>query len=232
MKKYNLLCAIFVFSLLVWSNRLLAYTLTYTGLGYGSTVTLGIGGSSITTFAGEIAFGWTGATPSGFPSTFKGFCCELEQGLLTNTTVQILNTDSLTRRGNVPYTGSMAAWLYNKYEPTINNNADGAGLQIAIWKSLYDNDFDLSTGYFKVFTADAATLSAANRFLADLKASQGSSIATWFLGIGDSVNGQDVIGPYSSSFGYPAPEPGLISLLACASLSGVALIRKRNGRRP
>lgn len=233
MKSKNLLKTLLVLGLLLSSPRLFAYTLTYTGLRYGSNATLSIGGTSVAAYAGEIAFSFTGSagTPSGMPTSFYGYCVELEQELLTNTTVKIMNTDSLTRNGNVPYTGSKAAWLYNTYASTINNNADGAGLQIAIWKSLYDKDFNLSTGYFQVLSADASVIASANKYLANLTASKGSGVATWFYGTGDSINGQDVMGPYSSSFGYPVPEPNLLSLLSCASVSGLVLIRKRYRRR-
>jgi hypothetical protein len=220
----KLILSLFVLGALAWSQVAHAVTITYTGLTHGTNATISINGTNHTTYVGEIAFRFTGGTPYGMPNTFFGYCIELEEYLLGSSTAEIRSTNALTRLGNSPASGPSAAWLYNTYGPTVNDNIRGAALQIAIWKSLYDTaDYSLSTGYFRVISADAAVLSTANSFLSALRTTGGTSEATWFHVPTSGLYGQDVIGPRSSAI----PEPGIASMLIGASMSSILLCKRR-----
>ena len=208
-----LLCAISV-------SKSHAYALQYTGLGFGQSISVTIGSGGTSTFAGQINFGWSsgsGGTPNGFPSTFQGFCTELEQGLQNPQEVLLQSTNQLTRQGNSPNTGQFAAWLYNNFGAGIANNVQGAGLQAAIWEVLYDQDRNLSTGYFQVSGANADVVAQAQTYINALNTNFSSSQASWFY----SATGQDILGP------APTPEPGTLSLFAAGSLSAFAAWRRK-----
>ncbi len=73
--------------------------------------------------------------------------------------------------GAALFAGSDVAWLYNEYASVIATAGDNlarTGLQMAIWNTLYDSDFTVDTGGFRVSAQDTAVRAAANGYLTAL----------------------------------------------------------------
>lgn len=179
--------------------------------------------------------GWTGqqnngvtAGPSGYPSSFVGYCVDIEHSFINGETVSLKNTSLLTKNGNLPNTGYRVAWLYNTYSSSVSNNVQAAGLQAAIWEALYDSSMDLTGGFYKLDATEIAVIGQTDIYLGALQTAIGngsylSSNATWF----DTGGlGQDIVGPTQSQ----VPEPGLMSLLASGSVSGLWMLRRRKAQ--
>ena len=212
-----------------------AYSLQYTSSSYGLGVTsyYGVSGT-VNGFTGASDYTFVGGagTPPGIPTTFQGYCVQIENYYVNPQDVLIKNANLLTRNGISPNSGEKATWLFNKYKTTVDTNTEGAALQVAIWEALYDTSYNLSSGYYRTDAGAATVIAQANIYLTDLAANFSSGTAgsaTWF-DAPDTTPGQfqDIIGP-----GGPAvvPEPGTLSLLASGSLSAVYALRRRTRKR-
>lgn len=138
-----------------------ADTLTLTSVGKGDWLSLQFGGQTVTGFAGEI--NWLlGANP------LYTYCVDLFDSALYVQQVTVGTTNDLTSQTDQQTTagaGGRAAWLFNTYADTIRTsgtNDQAAGLQLAIWQTLY------SPGAFTVLSAPSAALSYAATYLASL----------------------------------------------------------------
>ncbi len=230
LKKILSLCAL-VGALTVASVAANAYSLQYTSSSFGLGVTSYYGASgTVSGFTGASNYTFVGGagTPPGIPTTFQGYCVQIENYYVNPQDVLIKNASDLTRNGISPNSGLKAAWLFNKYKTTVDTNVKGAALQVAIWEALYDTSYNLSSGYYRTDAGAATVIAQANIYLNDLAANYSIGTvgsATWF-DAPDTTPGQfqDIIGP-----GGPAavPEPGAMGLLASGSLSALYAFRRR-----
>ncbi len=129
-----------------------------------------------------------------------------------------------------------AAFLVEKYGAVASANpVAGAGLQLAVWKSLYDStglqqgNFAFNSGNFKVSSvSDQAMLADANTYLASLNGSDYEAISSYWLkpdpnGWPRNV-GQGLIDPVSG--GGSVPDGGVTIGLLGMALGGLVLMRK------
>jgi hypothetical protein len=200
-----------------------ADSLTYTGLGSGAWVTLQLGGVTETGWAGEI--GWLLKTPTdSVGKAVVTYCADLFDDAkiptqtVTTTTSAALDAGTITSLNALPNAGAKAAYLVDTYSAGAHGSNDyAAGLQIAVWQSM----FGISSF---TYSASAGVASAANAYyqgLASTLASNPSAVlsstAIYFDVANDSAhsmwnaNGQDQIDPVVGS-----PEPPTVLLLFCA----------------
>ncbi len=179
--------------------------------------------------------GWTGQQnngvsggPVGYPTSFVGYCVDIEHSFVNGESVSVQSTSLLTKNGNLPNSGYRVAWLYNTYSSSLTTNVQAAALQSAIWEALYDSSLDLTGGFYKLDATEVTVAAQANVYLGALSTAIGngsylSSNATWFNAGG---LGQDIMGPNTGGVSQ-VPEPGLMSLLASGSVSGLWMLRRR-----
>jgi hypothetical protein len=78
---------------------------------------------------------------------------------------------------------------------------------------LFDDDFSLLTGTFRVNPSDAAVVAAGSLFLLDLQANLANlGDASWLQLDFRAINTQDFVGPAAAA--TPVPEPGALFLLS------------------
>lgn len=180
------------------------------------------GSSAFNGWTGQINTGVSGG-PAGYPSSFVGYCVDIEHSFVNGESVAVKGANQLTRNGVSPNSGYRAAWLYNTYSSSVSTNLQAAGLQSAIWEALYDSLLDVNSGWYKLDGTETAVIGQANIYLGALQTAIGngsylSASATWFDAGG---LGQDILGPSQ------VPEPGLMGLLASGSVSGLWALRRR-----
>ena len=129
-----------------------------------------------------------------------------------------------------------AAFLVDKYGAAASlDPVAGAGLQLAVWKSLYDSTglqqgtFDFNSGNFRVRSVtDGAMLADANTYLASLRGSDYAPISSYWLkpnpsGYPGNV-GQGLVDPVRG--GGSVPEGGVTIGLLGMAIGGLVLLRK------
>ena len=129
-----------------------------------------------------------------------------------------------------------AAFLVEKYGATASADPlAGAGLQLAVWKSLYDStglqkgNFAFNSGNFQVSSVtDQAMLADANAYLASLKGADYEAVSSYWLkpdpnGFPGNV-GQGLIDPVSGR--GSVPDGGVTVGLLGMALGGLVLMRK------
>jgi len=130
-----------------------------------------------------------------------------------------------------------AAFLVDKYGAAASlDPVAAAGLQLAVWKSLYDStglqqgNFDFSGGNLRVSSVtDKAMLADANTYLASLSGSDYAPINNYWLkpnpsGFPGNV-GQGLINPVGG--GGSVPEGGVTIGLLGMAVGGLVLMRKQ-----
>ena len=173
-----------------------SFSAAFAGTGFGQTVTV-TGGS---VWAGQLR----GTGPAGQFDDFISFCVDIHNYLEPTQTFKVKSTNDLTPDGG------QIAWLVNTFFWSIGSNAAGAGLQLAIWNVLYDNDWTLDGGAFSA--SSSAPRTAASEFLAALRDNNRHSNAVFL----DTRYGQDQV---------TVAEPATAVLFGAATL--VAAIRRR-----
>ena len=197
-----------------------ADSLTLTSLGKGETVSVTRNGVKVTGWAGE--GNWVLST-AGATTNIYAYCVDLfDDALTVQNPITVKTTDqqnSSTTTGIAAgdlTAGGRAAWLFNTYADAIRTAgtaAQAAGLQLAIWETLYPALYgNALTGF--TFTASAAATSWANTYLASLGTK--TSVAT-FLDAA-AGKGQDQI--------TRVPEPATV-LLCLLALPLLLVFRRR-----
>jgi len=169
-------------------------------LGKGDWVTIseGTSGPQMTAWAGEID--WLLKSPTGFTQSLVTYCVDFFNDALHTQTVTVSNDiqndlTSATSIGTLPGAGGRAAWLVNTYAYEASTNNDkAAGLQIAVWNTMY------AAGAFTI----SAPLTAMN-WAATYLGTLGTNTSTGIYFDAAPGAGQDQIA---------TPEPASILLLA------------------
>lgn len=151
-------------------------------------------------------------------NSFLAFCYELLQGVGSST----LNPPGLpfaTASAN-----AAAQTLFNQSFKglDLNNTAEVAGFQIALWETTDDNS--LSTGNFKDWIGDDNALIAADLFLMKLDAGVPAT-GNYNLTVWTNPTSQDLVSAAVAPSNN-VPEPAT-SVLAALGLAGLALARRR-----
>jgi hypothetical protein len=190
-------------------------TISLKGMGQSEYVLIG-GKQFLGTNAGEIKWGQSGV--SGLDPEFYSYCVDL---LSNAETTQSVFAELVT--------GSAVGWLYNQFSSAAHlNSAMAAGLQLAIWNVLYDNDYSVDyqagkgskNNFYLILGSDGAR-NYANSFLKDLSyqltlGALGGSVLRFST---YDLPGQDQI----TRGAAPVPEPATLLLLG----SGVAALAAR-----
>jgi len=189
-----------------------AATLDFTGVGKADIVNIS-GLRTVTAYAGELNWDWLGTPPAGFSQSLYTYCVDVlnnEADPQYNVTVR--STDEMTPATS-PYSaagaGGKIAWLVNTYAATIHvsgTNEQAAGLQLAIWETLYDSDlggYNLGSGDF-IVSASAGTMNWATNYLKGLYSSTSNTGHAAWLDSPGNGNGQDQV---------TVPEPSTLALL-------------------
>jgi hypothetical protein len=227
MKKYLLLClalsALFVPAIAHADVTLTADQKSGTSL---LTVDLKFNGvESSNALAGTLT-----STLGGGPH-FDTYCVDLYHDFYVNTNpvsswqVNVLPIQTLTETpigGN----GAGVGYLYDTYASAVTSDVQGSGLQIAIWKVVYDNGGALETGNFQF--ADSGPVGGtqdlvyqqAKAYLSTYNGTQ-SGQASWLAATSHPNNfNQDLVGP-------AVPEPSTLAVFGIGGLGLVWFAKRR-----
>lgn len=185
------------------------FTATFAGTGLGAGVKGSVNGHRFNTFAGQIR--WDAGLDD-----FLSFCVQLESPVR-----EWQRFDTSMPAHISAYEAAAISYLVTKNFSSITTNWMAAGLQLAIWNVLYDDDFAASKGDFKSRTKKATRY--ADLFLGDLQKQKLPFGNALFLNSQPGRRGQDQVTLYST------PEPGTMLLLGAGALALAA--RRRMARK-
>lgn len=174
--------------------------------------------------AGEMVRDWIDPPPSGFANIFYS-CVDLRNIVRDPQTVSIRSTDDST--GGLAGGMARAGWLFDRWAADIHASGSGvmaAGLQAAIWETLYDSPTNTATdinnsllgGSFRLNTNGVVRTYAAH-YLGSLVDGSGyhSESAIWL----NTTHGQDQVTQRAS-------EPSTLLLLGTAMLLMAGRLRR------
>ena len=196
------------------------------------------GGTAVLHAPGTLADGFNvylGAVRiTGDLGSFDSYCVDLQHYAVLGSNQA--NVDSMANWNNsaVPARASLgsaaASWLYTTYSGMASGRQElQAALSLAIWNSLYDNDFSVTsgTGFYATSLSNASYATTANDWLGQLsqQMSQGAALPQvgWLRTI-DGANDR------SQDFIAPVPEPGSIILMG-SGLASIFGFRRRQRRK-
>ena len=168
-----------------------------------------------------------GLAPLANGASFISFCVDLQHTItppLNNTpaALDLMSEwdgyDVFTPQANA---GRYAAWLYNTYASTAMTTTQRAGLGLAIWNVLYDNDFTVLSGTFM-----SSNEYGANTFLSGLNANLDKAAladAYWLRLY--PVGGDPNAAP--QDFIAPIPDGGMTLMLLGGALVGLGALRRK-----
>jgi hypothetical protein len=186
--------------------------------GGGGSATAGRFVGNVTSFTGLDAAEFVDGT-----SQLFAYCYDLGEYLGSNTYFvapgAAAKTLDFLGAVNALLGGDAFAWLH------VTDRNVAAAIQLGIWDSLYDGDFNLATGAFSATGIDSATQSAFDAFIANLGAADLSASLVMVLLAEGGSNGQDVITGRRQS--TSVPEPGSLALLGLAALAATITRRRR-----
>lgn len=178
-----------------------------------------------------------GLAPYDSTSSFIAFCVDLQHSIAPpiddqNAALQLMSEwdgyGNFTPQTNA---GNYAAYLYNTYATLVSTADERAGLQLALWNVLYDNDFLVGTGAFSASgSASAGARNLANQYLGNLAlnlATAKTADAYWIrlypVGGNPEDSPQDFIGPRVVT----TPDGGATLALLGGGLMALGLVRRR-----
>lgn len=152
--------------------------------------------------------------------TFESYCVDLMHydiaGANAVTLDSMSNWDNQGTIAHATLGGGAASWLYNTYAlSAVGNKAMEAALSLAIWNSLYDNDYYVTsgTGFWVTNLSSAYYGTLANSMLANL------SLVKDPLPNAGWIRTQNVATNYAQDFIAPVPEPATLTLLGAGLLT-------------
>jgi hypothetical protein len=193
-----------------------SFTGKFAGTGYGTGVEGYNNGTYFNVFAGQIKW------DVGVDELLTTFCVDLEKTLTSYQTFTVENPTALD-----PATLAKISFLVASTFSEVASNWVGAGLQLAIWNVIYDDDYTVSkpeSGNSGFYVKNGTAADEANELLLGLRAAslKGLEAQALFLNV-RATAGQDQVTKYST------PEPGTMLLLGAGALALAA--RRRMARR-